>query len=99
MVKIVVLYGEPTDAAAFEDHYTNTHLPLAAKIPDVARFEAGKVIGTPDGGPVPYYRIAELWFDNPEAMQAALGSQEGQDTVGDIQNFATGGATVMITEC
>ena len=38
MVKLTVLYGPPTDAAAFEDYYANTHLPLAAKLPNVARF-------------------------------------------------------------
>ena len=73
-----MLYGPPTDAAAFEEYYANTHLPLAAKLPNVARFEASKVIGTPDGGEPPYYRIAEA--------------------TGDIANFATGGATVVISE-
>jgi hypothetical protein len=37
------------------------------EIPDVQRFEAGQVLGTPDGQPAPYYGIAELWFDSPEA--------------------------------
>jgi uncharacterized protein (TIGR02118 family) len=98
MVKVLVLYGEPSDPDAFEDHYANTHLPLAAKIKGVSRFEAGRVIGTPDGQPAPYYRIAELWFEDAEQMQAALGSPEGQKTVADIGNFATGGATVLIAE-
>ena len=98
MVKLTVLYGPPTDAAAFEEHYANTHLPLAAKLPNVARFEASEVIGTPDGGEPPYYRIAEVVFDSAEALQASLGSEEGQATTGDIANFATGGATVVISE-
>lgn len=98
MVKLIVMYGAPTDAAEFEDYYANTHVPLAAKIPGVARFEAGKVIGTPDGQPAPYYRVAELWFESPEAMQSSLGSPEGQATTADIPNFATGGATVIIAD-
>jgi uncharacterized protein (TIGR02118 family) len=96
MVKIVVLYGPPTDPAAFEDHYVNTHLPLAAKMPNVERFEAGQVLGTPDGGEAPYYRIAELWFESQETLQATMASSEGQATVADIPTFATGGATVVI---
>ena len=98
MVKLTVLYGPPTDAAAFEEYYANTHLPLAAKLPNVARFEASKVIGTPDGGAPPHYRIAEVVFDNAEALQASLRSDEGQAATGDIANFATGGATVVISE-
>lgn len=98
MLKVIVLYGEPSDREAFEEHYANTHLPLAAKMPGVARFEAGRVLGTPDGQPAPYYRIAELWFEGQEQLQAAFDSEEGGATVADIGNFATGGATVMIAE-
>jgi uncharacterized protein (TIGR02118 family) len=98
MVKLIVLYGEPSDRDAFEDYYEHTHLPLAGRMSGVQRFEAGRVIGTPDGSPPPYYRIAELWFENAEQMQAAMGSPEGEATVADLQNFATGGVTVMIAE-
>ncbi|HWE08265.1 MAG TPA: EthD family reductase [Solirubrobacteraceae bacterium] len=98
MVKIVVLYGQPSDPSAFETHYANTHLPLAAKMPNVRRFEASRVIGTPDGSAPPYYRLAEIWFDAQEELQAAMSSPEGQAAVADIGNFATGGATVLIAE-
>jgi uncharacterized protein (TIGR02118 family) len=96
MVKIVVLYGPPTDPAAFEEYYASTHLPLAAKISNVKHFEASRVVGTPDGGEAPYYRIAEVSFASQEDLQAAMSSPEGQATVGDIPKFATGGATVLI---
>lgn len=96
MVKVVVLYGPPTEPTAFEDYYASTHLPLAAKMPNVQRFEASRVVGTPDGGEAPYYRIAELWFDSQDALQATMASPEGQATVADIPKFATGGATVVI---
>jgi uncharacterized protein (TIGR02118 family) len=98
MVKAIVLYGAPEDEGAFEDYYANTHLPLAAKMPGVQRFEAGKVLGTADGQPAPYYRIAELCFESQESLQACMGSPEGQAAAADIANFATGGATIMITE-
>lgn len=98
MVKLVVAYGTPDDPAAFDDYYAKTHVPLAEKIPDMRRFEAGKVLGTPDGSAAPYYFIAELWFDSTEALQAAMGSAEGQAAGADVPNFATGGATLMIAE-
>lgn len=98
MVKIIVLYGPPADAAAFEEHYTNTHVPLAEKIPGLARFEATRVIATPEGGDPPYFRVAELWFESLDTLQAGRASPEGQETVADIPNFASGGATVLIGE-
>jgi uncharacterized protein (TIGR02118 family) len=98
MVKLVVCYGAPDDPAAFDEHYASTHAPLAQKIPTLRRFEAGKVLGTADGSPAPYYLLAELWFDDADALQAAMGSPEGQAAANDVPTFATGGATMMIAE-
>jgi len=98
MVKLVVAYGPPDDAAAFDEHYASTHAPLAQKIPNLRRFEAGKVLGTPDGTPAPFYFIAELWFDGVEELQAALGTSEAQAAAADVATFATGGSTLMIAE-
>src|SRR5690349_3062950 len=98
MVKLVGSYGAPEDPAAFEQHYTNTHVPLVEKIPTLRRFEAGKILGTPDGSPAPVYYMAELWFDSPQELEAAMGSAEGQAAGADVANFATGGATLMIAE-
>ncbi len=98
MVKFVVMYGHPKDPAAFDAHYAATHVPLVEKIPNLRRFEAGKVVGTPDGSAAPHYYLAELSFDDAEAMQAAFGSPEGRAAGADVETFATGGATVMIVE-
>ena len=40
--------------------------------------------------------MAELYFSYPEALQTALGSPEGVATTGDLANFATGGATILV---
>jgi uncharacterized protein (TIGR02118 family) len=98
MVKFVVMYGQPEDPAAFDAHYAATHGPLVEKIPNLRRFEAGKVLGTPDGSDAPYYYLAELRFDDAEAIQTAFGTPEGQAAGADVATFATGGATVMIAE-
>jgi uncharacterized protein (TIGR02118 family) len=98
MVKLVVAYGHPTDTDAFDQHYASTHVSLAEAIPGLRKFDQGKVLGTPDGSQAPYYFLAELWFDDLESLQSALGSAEGQAAAGDVANFATGGATLMIAE-
>jgi uncharacterized protein (TIGR02118 family) len=98
MVKLVVAYGAPEDPAAFDQHYADKHRPLVDKIPNLRRFEAGKVLGTPDGSPAPFYYVAELAYDSLEEFQASMGSPERQAAAADLANFATGGATLMIVE-
>lgn len=98
MVKLVVCYGAPEDPAAFDAHYETTHRPLAEAIPGLRRFEAGKVLGTADGSPAPYYLIAELSFDDGAALEAGMGSAEGKAAAADVGTFASGGATLMIVE-
>lgn len=97
MIKMTVLYGHPGDPDAFDEYYEREHTPLRVKIPNVQRFESGRV-GAIDGNEPPYYRIAELWFESADQMGEALSSPEGEAATGDIPNFATGGATVFVSE-
>ena len=95
-VKFVTLYGPPADAAAFERHYAETHVPLAHQLPGLQRVETALILGTAQGGLAPYYRIAELWFADIGQLQVAAASAEGQALAADVANFATGGMTVLI---
>jgi uncharacterized protein (TIGR02118 family) len=98
MIKLMVLYGKPEDPSAFDAHYAGTHAPLAEKMPNLRRFEHGKSLGSPDGSEAPYYYVAELSFDDPEAMQAGMASPEGEAAAGDLANFASGGVTLMVAQ-
>jgi uncharacterized protein (TIGR02118 family) len=98
MIKSTVLYGHPQDPEEFERYYAESHMPLVQKLPSLERGETALVVGTPDDSPPPYYRIAELWFATPEVMRASLSSPEGQAIIADMQNFATGGATVLVSQ-
>ena len=93
-----MLYGHPKDPAAFEAYYRDPHTPIALKVKGLRRFEINKVIGAPGGGQPAYYRTADLYFDDMEALTTALSSPEGQAAAGDIANFATGGVTLMVAE-
>jgi len=95
--KLTVLYGHPDDPEAFENYYANTHMPLVDKIP-LQSYEVAKIVATPDGSNLPYYRIFEGYSEDMEQLQNSLATQEGQAAVGDIPNFATGGATIFISE-
>ena len=98
MVKLVVLYGHPDDPAAFDAHYAGTHVGLVEKISAVRRFEHGKVLGAADGTSAPYYYMAELSFDDSDALSGAMAGSEGQAAGADVATFATGGVTMMVAE-
>lgn len=97
VAKLVCLYGHPTDPSAFDDYYQNTHAPLAWTVPGLRSFTANaSPLLTPDGPSTEFYRISTLVWDTFEELQTALASPEGGATAGDLANFATGGATVLV---
>jgi uncharacterized protein (TIGR02118 family) len=98
MVRLTVLYGHPDDPAAFEEYYSNTHMPMVPKIPHLLRLEAARVVATPDGSEPPYYRIFECYFEDMERLQSGMSSPEGQAASNDLPSFATGGATIFSSE-
>ncbi len=96
MPKLIVLYPTPVDPAAFERRYRLEHVPLVqGKIPGLRKFVAARVVGTPTG-PAPYQRVAELYFDSVDSLQAAMASNEGQAAVGHAIEISTGGAPVVL---
>ena len=95
MIKLVVAYEPPVDPAAFDAYYSSTHVPLVQRIPELKRFEYGKVLGVPDGSAPPYYFMAELLFEDSYALERGLQSAEGQAATNDLMNFATGGAELL----
>jgi uncharacterized protein (TIGR02118 family) len=96
MARLVVMYRTPKDAAAFDKHYFQTHVPIAKKIPGLRKFEVSQgPVATP-GGPSAFHLVAILHFDDMAAIQKAFASAEGQAAVADLQVFATGGADILM---
>ncbi len=98
--KIVVLYPQPKDVAAFEKAYLEEHMPLAAeKLLGTSKVVLSKTLSSPLGGSPQFYRIAEIHFPTVEALQACLSSPGGQETAAHAVAISTGGAPVfMIAE-
>jgi uncharacterized protein (TIGR02118 family) len=98
MAEMVVIYKTPTDSAAFDKHYAETHIPLAKKIPGLRKYQISHgTVATP-AGPSGAHLIAILTFDSVVAIQAAFGTPEGQAAGADVAKFATGGADLMFFE-
>jgi uncharacterized protein (TIGR02118 family) len=96
MPKLIVLYPPPIDAATFERRYTAEHVPMVyGKIPGLKKFVAARVLGTPSGA-APYQRVAELYFESTESLQAAMASPGAQATVAHAVEISTGGPPVVL---
>ena len=96
MPKLIVLYPLPADATLFERRYRLEHAPMVTeKIPGLKKFVSSQVLGTPTGA-APYQRVAELYFDSLESLQAAMASDEGKAAVAHATEISTGGSPVVL---
>ena len=96
MAKLVAIYQQPKDSAAFDRYYFNTHVPLAKTIPGLISYEVtrGDVMGM--AGKHGIYLVAILEFESMAAIGAAMASPQGQATAADFGNFASAGVDVMM---
>jgi len=98
MVRLLVVYETPDDADAFDQHYREVHIPLAKKLPGLRRYTVGRD-PVPIRGGEPFYLVAELDWDDLDALRAAFASPEGQATARDIAELVPdGGIRSMIFE-
>jgi uncharacterized protein (TIGR02118 family) len=96
MAHLVVMYKTPKDAAAFDQYYFDTHIPIAKKIPGLRKYEVSQgAVATP-AGPSGFHLIATLYFDSLAAIQAGFASAEGKATAKDVRNFASGGVDMIL---
>lgn len=98
MAQVLVLYKTPQSTAAFDKYYFDKHAPIAKKIPGLRKYLVSQdSVGTPTG-PSGIYFVAMLEFADMAAIQRAFASAEGQAAAGDLPNFASGGANLLLFE-
>lgn len=93
MVKIVGYWASPKagQEEAFEQHYADTHIQLAKKLPHLKSLTAGKTDRGFGGGDASHYRVVELTFETEAAMEESMDSPEWAEMAKDaeyiIENF------------
>ncbi len=98
MLKLIVLYPQPTDVAQFEADYAQHLLLLHEKtgIPaEVKPYTVTKMLPTPEGVP-PFYQMFTMPFESPEALQAAMASAGMQEVGADAARISTGGMPIIL---
>ena len=96
--KLVVLYPYPADADVFERVYTEEHIPMVnpETMEGMTKFIGTKIIGTADGSPPPFYRMAELHFPSLEALQKVASSEGAQKAVAHAVEISSGGLPLFL---
>jgi uncharacterized protein (TIGR02118 family) len=97
MMRMLVLYDTPEDPEAFDRHYNEIHAPLARQLPGLLRYTVSRNVSGVRGGKE-FYLVAELDWENMEAMQAAFASPIGKETAADVPKFAPTGVTSVSYE-
>ena len=95
MYRVLALYPPPNDPKHFRTYYAQTHIPLAETLPGLRGIRYSLDVKPLGGDASPYFCVAELDLDDEAAVMAALQSPEGQAVVADVQNYASGGITLV----
>ena len=71
MYKIIALWSapKPSEVEAFEQYYREVHVPKATVVPGLRKIALTRIEAGLEGGAAPFYRVAELYFDSPEALK------------------------------
>ena len=95
MARILVLYASPSDPAAFDQHYTDVHIPLAQKLPGLQKFDISTGPINSPAGPSAFHAIATLTFADMPTLATALSSPEGQAAAADAQTLMAPGSQLL----
>jgi uncharacterized protein (TIGR02118 family) len=95
--RLIALYHQPDDPAAFDAHYREVHAPMVRRYPRLRelRLTRTEAVG---GTKPPIYLMAEMAFDSRADLDAALASEPGRESGRDLRNFASAGVTLLIAD-
>lgn len=77
MIRVTHLFLVSKDGGDVEDYIHKTYLPLIEGLPDMLRYEIAFVIG-PTLGNTPAHAILDQYFQDEDAMNAAMASPSGK---------------------
>jgi uncharacterized protein (TIGR02118 family) len=101
MITLLVLFrrpeGGPEAAAAFEQAYAATHLPLVVDTPGLRSVRVHRV-GEELGGSTDLLLVTEMGFDDRPALDAGLASEAMRAAGRNLRTIAPGLATLLVLE-
>ncbi len=85
MYKLIACWStpKPEDREAFEAHYLGVHVPKAEAVPELRRLVLTRAEAGLEGNPPAFYRTAEMFYDDPEALARSAESPAFKDVRAD----------------
>ena len=80
MFTVVVLYGPPDDPAAFDAHYSGTHVAIASRLPGLVSYTHGRTWELLRMTEMPSVEIVLGYLTNPHDV-SVLTSPEHRDQI------------------
>ncbi len=96
MYKLIAMYRQPADPAAFDKHYVEVHTPIVKTIPGLARLVLNRGFSPPWGGEPAFHLVAEMHFADEATFKAAMASPENRAAGKDLRQFA-GDIVTLVT--
>jgi hypothetical protein len=96
MVKFMLLFHKPADAAGFENSY-NELLARIERMPSITRRQVVSVTGSPLGE-TDLYRILEVYFEGGAHLEASLRSAAGQEAGKQLAGFPRGSYEMIFAD-
>jgi uncharacterized protein (TIGR02118 family) len=90
MVKVVAFFKRKSGMSVedFQQYWRTTHADIVKRLPGLRRYvQSHPLLSGYKKGELPYDGLAELWYDNTDALRALADSKELQATQADEQNF------------
>ena len=97
MVRLIALYNQPDDPAAFDSHYRDVHAPIVRRYPNLRGVRLTRADGL-GGRPASFYLLAEMSFDSRIDLDEALASEPGRESGRDLRNFAQAGVSLFVAD-
>jgi uncharacterized protein (TIGR02118 family) len=95
-MKLIALYTQPADPAAFDEKYFNTHLPLIRQVPGLQKTVITRFTRSLSGQS--FYLMAEMYFADKETLKAAMKSPEMAAAGENLNSFAAGAVSMLYGE-
>jgi uncharacterized protein (TIGR02118 family) len=95
--RLIALYNQPEDPAAFDAHYRDVHGPIVRRYPGLRDLRLTRTDGVAGRQP-PFYLVAEMVFDSRADLDAALASEPGVESGRDLRSFAGAGVTLLVVD-
>ena len=100
MIKVLALLRRRPDMTREECHryWREVHAGIARQMPGVRGYVLNLASSGPGGDEPPFDGVAELWFDDFAAYQAAFAAEAGRQTMQDVPNFTDGQLQVILAQ-